>query len=71
MARRLVLSVAALTMVFVSASSAQQYQGNRKIGRELSQKNVRCHAAVDPKGLKGPARKAEWQKCWENPDNYH
>jgi len=71
MAKRIVLSVVALTMVFISASSAQQYQSNRKIGRELNQKNVRCHAAIDPKGLKGAAFKAEWHKCWENPDSYH
>jgi len=70
MMKKTILSAAALTMIFASAGSAQQYQSNRKIGRELSQKNVRCHAAVDPKGLKGPALKAEWHKCWENPDTY-
>jgi hypothetical protein len=70
MLKKSVLIGATLAIVLVSASSAQKYQSNRKIGRELNQKNVRCHSAVDPKGLKGPAFKAEWRKCWENPDNY-
>jgi hypothetical protein len=71
MTRKIILSAAALTMIFVSAASAQQYQYNRKTAREINQKKVRCHAAIDPKGLKGAAFKAEWGKCWENPDNYH
>ena len=53
MTRKIILSAAAVTMIFVSAASAQQYQHNRKTAREINQKNVRCHAAIDPKGLKG------------------
>jgi hypothetical protein len=34
------------------------------------QKQTRCHSLVDQKGMKGPAYKAEWNKCVENPDNY-
>jgi len=71
MIKKIMLCAIGLTILFVNASSAQQYQTNRKTAREVGQKNVRCHAAIDPKGLKGPAFKAEWHKCWENPDMYH
>ena len=29
-----------------------------------------CHQKVDPKGLKGPAKKSEWDKCMIDPDGY-
>jgi hypothetical protein len=39
-------------------------------GNDRGQKNHRCADLVGAKHLQGDARRAEWQKCQTDPQNY-
>jgi hypothetical protein len=57
------VAVALLGSSLLDTAEARTY-------RNTIQNLAKCHEKIDPKGLKGRAFKAEFDKCMTNPDNY-
>lgn len=65
MYRTLILIAVASSLACSSGAFAGQAHKQMK-----TEKATTCKAKIEAKGLKGPAFKAEMQKCTVNPDNY-
>ncbi len=59
--------VATIALLFVNLI----YTAQARVYRNQAQNAAKCHQKIDPKKLNGDARKNEWGKCMENPDNYN
>jgi hypothetical protein len=66
MFKRPIIALVASTLVCFALVSPLQ----ARVYRNQMQNAAKCHAMIDPKGLKGDAFKGEMNKCKENPDNY-
>ena len=67
MYRLLILIAVGLSLFCSNAANA----GGQAHKQDKYQKITTCKAKIAPKGLKGPAFKAEMQKCTVNPDYYN
>jgi hypothetical protein len=57
------IAIALFGSALLSTAEARTY-------RNTIQNRAKCHEKIDPKGLKGPALKGEFDKCMANPDSY-
>ncbi len=60
-----IASLAALLAATLSANGSNW----KAAGRNYV--NSTCHEKIDPKNLKGDAKKAAWKACKESPDSYN
>jgi hypothetical protein len=64
-----ILIAIAVTTLFTDASMACGGMCG-KHDPIAGQQRAKCQSLIVPKGLTGPANKAEWKKCMAAPDSY-
>jgi hypothetical protein len=65
---KITVLLTAMTVVFAFLTSPV-LAGNNK-GTIIAAHRAHCHELVDPKHLTGAPFKAEFSKCYADPDNY-